>query len=136
MWRYRHHFIDVVWFEAARSAMPVYFACTPRASDMVNPKPWECHFSVQPQIDLGVDQRLLAFAADSPHQRKAFAQLALELEGAARRWFSKFESIESALRALRSNTIRCESHIFNAAPGSAAYASAMAELELLKQQAA
>jgi hypothetical protein len=133
MWRHREKFIDVVEFSVKRAYdIHVFFGCSPRRKGSHNPRPWECAFSTQPSLSLGVNPELLSFGANEERQRENLVRLADQLREPALQWFAHFASVATARFALEQNEVFGPRHVYGGMPGSMAYSQIAAALNAIE----
>ncbi|WP_159397911.1 hypothetical protein [Sorangium cellulosum] len=129
MWRFRPYFVDVVWFRCPRAGIfQVEFGCGLRRAVPNNPAPWDCQFRTQPGHSFNWEDTFWSFRRSESEQVEVLRLLAARVAAAAERWFSHFNTIDSAISALENNQRSGPQNVALCAPGSPAYDEAMSEL--------
>ncbi|WP_437592306.1 hypothetical protein [Sorangium sp. So ce1000] len=129
MWRFRPHFVDVVWFRCPRAGVfQVEFGCGLRRAVRNNPAPWHCQFSTRPRQSFNWEDTPWSFRRSESEQVEVLRLLAPRVAAAAKRWFSHFDTIDSAISALESNQWSGPRNVALCAPGSPVYNEVMSEL--------
>ncbi|WP_437275474.1 hypothetical protein WME90_30055 [Sorangium sp. So ce375] len=129
MWRFRPYFVDVVWFRCHRAGIfHVEFGCGLRRAVRNNPAPRDCQFRTQPGHSFGWEETFWSFRPSESEQVEVLRLLAPRVAAAAARWFSHFDTIDSAISALENNQWSGPRNVADCAPGSPAYREVMSEL--------